>query len=119
MSEPRWADVEAGDAIVADRKVTDVTISGTVTRVAGDWVGLGGDGFNISSDFWTLLDIIKPEPQLPTTPGSVVREAVACNRWVYFILHHDGTWRSEWQIAVSAADRAELPCELVYDAGKK
>jgi len=68
MSEPKWEDVEVGDAIIADRKGdTDLTISGTVGQIRGtyEWIsflgGEAGETYSCLPAAWTLVDIIKPE----------------------------------------------------------
>jgi len=115
--EPKWEDVEVGDAIIADRKSADVTISGTVTDATGTYVAIGNDGYNMNPEFWTLLDIIKPEPQLPTTVGSVVQTGGV----LYARAQHTLPW---WPLngPVCRATESEMALSrpvVLYDAGKK
>jgi len=121
MSEPKWSDVEVGDAIIAETIVPgDATVSGTVVdpgqaKPGARWgYYLSGMSEPLSSNHWTLLDIVKPEPepQLPTASGSVI----TCNGDV-LALDYRG-WFSHYRCH-STAILAEVPWELVYDAGKK
>jgi len=121
MSEPKWEDVEVGDAVIAERKeVSDLTISGTVTYNDGLWIEFVGFGFDTSN--WTLLDIIKPEPQLPTTPGSVVVRDGGSESPVHYMLDLDKRWTPDDLNEYLRADPHRFDWwgwELVYDAGKK
>jgi len=119
MTAPKWEDVEVGDGVLLETD-GDVMIHGTVTdtdTTAGFYLGRN----YISPSRWTLLDIIKPEPQLPTTVGSIVSILGA------WILEPDMLWHSlscrpcwfrnpegESLVGLSARDWT-----LVYDAGKK
>jgi len=112
MSEPKWEDVEVGDAIIAEiRTAGDATLSGTVCALepALGFVVLAGNS-SIPTYGWTLLDIIKPEPQLPTTPGSVI----ACGGF-FFALDPFGWFGPSGYVR----DAYVTGFHLVYDAGKK
>jgi len=114
MSAPKWEDVEVGDAIIADRiGDSDATITGTVTASGPGWIDLGDNDYSIAADRWTLLDIIKPEPQLPTATGSLV--VVRDSNHFYMRADDDG-----WYCSCGLHDvDAPTDWELVYDAGKK
>jgi len=126
MSEPRWADVEVGDAIIAEIIGTgDVTVSGTVVEVSGALLGglyLSGMMYPVLARTWTLLDIIKPEPQLPTTPGSVIRLFDSTGYPFDYMLTGTVVESTPW-VNVRYGDRSypgeNLPFVVLYDAGKK
>ena len=117
MSEPKWSDVEVGDAIIAETIVPgDATVSGTVVdpgqaKPGARWgYYLSGMSEPLSSNHWTLLDIVKPGPRLPTTPGSVV----ACGGF-FFALDPFGWFGPSGYVR----DAYVTGFHLVYDAGKK
>jgi len=133
MSEPRWADVEVGDAIIANHVGdSDAVVSGTIVDPAQAKPGarwgyyLSGMRDPLSSNDWTLLDIIKPEPQLPTTPGSVIRyELNGPGDYAHYVLEATflgkRSWSGPWGHGYTWADvdDGDTPWELIYDAGKK
>ena len=134
MSEPKWEDVEVGDAIIANHwGNSDVTISGTVVGAEGGTSGsfrgyyLSGMTFPLGSkaDTWTLLDIIKPGPSLPTAIGSVVRyELDGPGDYAHYMLQgiafNKKSWSGPCGSEYTEGDMADIetPWELVYDAGK-
>ena len=128
MSEPRWSDVEVGDALIAEHTGdSDVIVSGTVVEIMlGGSLYLAGMEGALDWDFWTLLDIIKPGPQLPTKPGSVIRyELNGPGNYVHYMLQGEPfgkkSWAGPWGhgYAEEAVADVATPWELVYDAGKK
>jgi len=124
MSAPKWEDVEVGDAVIAERRESDATVAGTVgdtNESNGLYVGFGVvERFGIYTKNWTLLDIIKPGPQLPTATGSLVR--VRDSNHFYMRAEDDGWYCSCGLHDVDAPTDWELIYDagkLVYDAGKK
>ena len=117
MSAPKWEDVEVGDAIIAEWGPADTTITGTVGYTSSPYECIelaGGYMVDIAPrGGWTLLDIVKPGPQLPTSTGSLVR--VRDSNHFYMRADDDG-----WYCSCGLHDvDAPTDWELVYDAGKK
>jgi len=74
MSETaRWEDVRVNDSILVESHEGDVTLSGTVAHVNELRHDLYlSDGREVSQVTWSLVDIVKFEPRLPTAFGSVI-----------------------------------------------
>jgi hypothetical protein len=121
MSEPKWEDVEVGDAVVIESTCSDLTITGTVTEAenVNGFFSVDGQDFYPASrqdrERWTLLDIIKPEPQLPTTPGSLIRLVGHEMTWTYFLTALG--WTSP--LGRGNNDLRAGVFEVIYDAGEK
>ena len=124
MPELKWEDVRDGDTILIENIHSDLTISGTVQdgfSVTTRNINLGNSVYgDIDPSHFVLLDIIKPEPQLPTAWASVIKTQNERDG-VWF--HHVKAGPNEWVGARGVRQDRDFgngcPWELVYDAGKK
>lgn len=96
--EAAFEDIRKGDLVRVDWTQSDVTI--TRTGVAHSllrtgWRSAGGRVLFPRDSGETVTILSRPEPELPTTPGAVIKLWLF-EEWTRVNLGADGYWRGAW-----------------------